>query len=125
MRIREAIQRVDEVKPNSYSDFEKVRWLAYIDGMLKNDTVKKHHVNAGEDANPSTAYCVDNQDVELLAPEPFSEMYVTYLKMKIDEENGETARYNNSAVMFNGQYADYVRFYHKEHRPNGVPFKWS
>lgn len=53
----------------------------------------------------------------LLAKFPYDELYLAYLKMKIDEENGETARYNNSAILFNSHYDNYAKWYQKYHRP--------
>jgi hypothetical protein len=37
--------------------------------------------------------------------------------MKIDAENGETARYNNSASLFNSYMMEYRKFYNKTHIP--------
>jgi hypothetical protein len=53
----------------------------------------------------------------LIAPSPYDRLYTAYLKMKIDEENGETARYNNSATMFNSYLLEYKKHYNKTHMP--------
>lgn len=69
-----------------------------------------------------TGYSPDDLSVKLLVPFPYDELYVAYLKAKIDEENGETARYNNSAATFNGMLQDFQKAYHRDHMPKSVPF---
>ena len=67
----------------------------------------------------NTRYTSENLGDSLLAPYPYDELYVAYLKMKIDEENGETQRYNNSATIFNSYFEDYLKAYNKDHMPIG------
>ncbi len=114
MRIRDAIDRADAVKPNTYGINEKVRWLSYLDGIILTETTDSHE---DTEERKLTEYDSDHLDTELAAPYPYDELYVTYLKMKIDEENGETERYNNSATIFNSLYANYVKAYHRDHKP--------
>lgn len=136
MTVSEAISRADSLKPNSYRTTEKIRWLSYLDGIVLEETELSHrsrrphrpklivHVDGEPTApvidKPKTKYDENDLETELLAPYPYDEMYVKYLEMKVDEQNGETARYNNSATLFNDLLADYVKHYHKTHRPNGV-----
>ncbi len=124
MKIREAIDRVDAVKPNTFSISEKVRWLSYLDGVMLTDTVDTHEQTDAETGQPieepepiDTLYDADHLDAELIAPYPYDELYVAYLKMKIDEENGETQRYNNSATLFNSYYSNFIKAYHRAHKP--------
>ena len=136
MTVSVAISRVDSLKPNKYQTTEKIRWLSYLDGIVLEETELSHeerrprrpklivHMD-GEPVTPvidkpKTKYDENDLETELLAPYPYDEMYVKYLEMKIDEQNGETARYNNSAILFNDLLADYVKHYHKTHRPSGV-----
>ena len=35
MTIREAIDRTDSLKPNQYSQADKLRWLSEMDGLIK------------------------------------------------------------------------------------------
>lgn len=132
MTLHECISRVDTVKPNQYSTEDKVRWLSYLDGSIKNEIIDRHE-HPGQNENTETMtpeemeeekaknefvpYSPDRLTDELIAPFPYDEMYVAYLKAKIDEENGETARYNNTASTFNGMLSDFARAYHREHKP--------
>lgn len=123
MTIRECIDRINESKPNTFSDEEKVRWLAYLDGILWKETFATHerrHHRDGEEDEPvfiDTRYTVDDLQRHLLAPYPFDELYIAFCGLKIDELNGETIRYNNSAAMFNELKDDYTNWFHRTHRP--------
>jgi uncharacterized OB-fold protein len=35
MTIMEAIHAIDSLKPNSYSESDKIRWLSTLDGLIK------------------------------------------------------------------------------------------
>ena len=133
MRIEECINRVDSVKPNHYGVEEKVRWLSYLDASIKREIIDTHEqpvpaeentiivIGDGEITEEGSTefngYTPDDMTAELLVPFPFDELYVAYLKAKIDEENGETARYNNSAATFNGLLMDYEKAYNRDHMP--------
>ena len=40
MKVREAIDRIDSLKHNTYTIGEKVEWLSQIDGIIKNNAEK-------------------------------------------------------------------------------------
>lgn len=116
MTIKECIDLVDDVKPNQYSIENKVAWLSYLDGMIINDVIKTHEGYENE-YEEFDGYSVDKLGMKLIVESPYDTLYVAYLKMKIDEENGESARYNNSATMFNSYYSVYKKHYNKLHMP--------
>lgn len=118
MTIRECIDRVDNAKPNQYGNEEKVRWLSFLDGIIINEVLKTHDGYEGQ-YDDFVGYSADKQDVPLIVPAPYDIMYEAYLKMKIDEENGETARYNNSMTIYNTYLAEYKKWYNKSHMPIG------
>lgn len=143
MNIQECINRTDSVKPNQYSVEDKVRWLSYLDGSIRKEILDKYEQPPEKketqviiiygDTEESTeetieekefsGYSPDRLTDELLVPFPYDELYVAYLKAKIDEENGETERYNNSAATFNGMLQNFQKAYHREHMPKHVPFR--
>lgn len=116
MTIKECIDQVDNVKPNQYSIEDKVQWLSFLDGIIINDVLKTHE-DYDHKYDEFDGYSVDRLGQGLIAEKPYDSLYVMYLKMKIDEENGETARYNNSATMFNSYMNAYRKHYNKVHMP--------
>lgn len=116
MTIKDCIDIVDNLKPNQYTIRDKVIWLSYVDETIINDVLKTHEGYDGRYDNFS-GYTEDKISVTLIVPSPYDRLYTEYLKMKIDEANGETARYNNSAIMYNSYMSDFRKFYNKTHKP--------
>ena len=119
MTIKECIDIVDNSKPNQYSTKEKVMWLSFIDEIIINEVLKTHEGYDGRYDN-FMGYSEEKLSVPLIVQSPYDRLYTAYLKMKIDGENGETARYNNSAALFNSYYMEYRKYYNKTHIPLDV-----
>lgn len=116
MTIKECIDIVDNIKPNQYTIKEKVMWLSFIDEIIINEVLKTHEGYDGS-YDDFEGYMEDKLSVSLIVPSPYDRLYTAYLKMKIDQENGETARYNNSAVLYNSYMSEYRKHYNKTHMP--------
>lgn len=116
MTIKECIDNVDNIKPNQYSTKEKVQWLSFIDEIIINDVLKTHEGYDGR-YDDFAGYTEDKLSETLIVASPYDRLYTAYLKMKIDGENGETARYNNSASLFNTYMMEYRKYYNKTHLP--------
>lgn len=116
MTIKECIDVVDNLKPNQYSIEDKVSWLSFLDMTIINEVLRTHE---GYDSkyDEFTGYSPDNLMARLIVPSPYDRVYTAYLKMKIDEENGETARYNNSVTLYNSYLMEYKKWYHANHMP--------
>ena len=119
MTIKECIDAVDNIKPNQYSIKEKVQWLSFIDEIIINDVLRTHEGYDGRYDN-FEGYSEDRLSEPLIVGSPYDRLYTAYLKMKIDEENGEMAKYNNSAAMFNAYLMEYRKHYNKTHMPLDV-----
>ena len=124
MTIKECIDIVDNIKPNQYTVKEKVGWLSFIDEIIINDVLKTHEGYDGR-YDDFEGYSEDKLSQTLIVPSPYDELYTAYLKMKIDGENGEMARYNNSAELFNTYMMNYRKYYNKTHLPLDVTRKVS
>lgn len=122
MTIMEVINRIDAIKPNVYSQDEKVKWLSTLDGMIKTNIIDTHEGGEGVVFN---GYAEDTVlTTKLLVPYPFDDIYLFWLESKIDYWNGETGRYNNSISMYNASYAEFERYYNRTHMPKGKKFKF-
>lgn len=115
MTIIEAITRVDTVKPNTYSQMDKVKWLSELDGIIKAEIIDTHE--GGENA-PFSGYTeYTDLDTKLLVPAPYDEVYIRYLEMQIDYANNEYGKYNNSMMMYNSAYTAFEKYYNRTHMP--------
>ena len=122
MTILEAIDRVDNLKFNSYDNSDKVEWLSRLDNSIKNTIIDTHE---GGEAIVFTGYD-DRTDMNtvLLVPAPFDEVYLRWLEAQIDYHNGEFDKFNASIIMYNTAFDAYANFYKRNHMPRnrGVRF---
>ncbi len=122
MTIMDALYRIDELKPNSYSQPEKIKWLSSLDGVIKSEIIDTHEggedvvfTGYGEDADLTTV---------LLVPAPYDDIYLRWLETQIDYTNGEYGKYNNSIAMYNAAYTAFANYYNRTHMPKGKKFKF-
>lgn len=137
MTPNKAIEIIDNLKVNSYSEEDKLRWIDELDGMVKRLVFQwdekylkelETQYESGKltieeyasllDKTKSYSYPED-MDKELLIPPPFENVYSLYLEAKIDYHNKEYAHYNNSAAMFEALFAEYKKAYIRENRARG------
>lgn len=122
MKIIEAINRIDALKHNTYTQSDKVEWLSRVDWMVQNHIIDTHECS---DAVSFTGYD-DNTDTqtELLVPEPYAELYLRWMEAQIDYHNGEYGKYSNAIEMFNTAYEGYQNHYNRTNMPKGKQFKY-
>ena len=116
MTIKDCIDIVDNIKPNQYTIKEKVMWLSFIEQIIINEVLKTHEGYDGR-YDDFEGYSEDKLSVTLIVPSPYDILYQEYLKMMIDKENGEIARYNNSMTSYNAHMLEYRKYYNKTHMP--------
>lgn len=122
MTIIEAINRIDSLKPNNYTQEDKIAWLSNLDGIIKTEIIDTHE---GSENISFNGYDVDTAlDTVLLVPSPYDSIYLKWLEAQIDYTNGETARYNNSMTMYNTTYSAFWKYYNRTHMPLGKSIKF-
>lgn len=113
MTIREVLATVDRLKVNTYRTEEKIDWLSVLDGLIFNEVFKTHY---GSPVEEFKGYEVSDQDVELLVPEPYAyDIYLHYLEARIDQENEEIVKYNQSISLYNAAYLRFQDYWNREH----------
>lgn len=122
MTIIEAINRIDVLKPNTYSQVEKVLWLSNLDGIIKNNIIDTHE--GGESVDFAGYNEATPLATEMLVKAPHDDIYLKWLESWIDYTNGEYAKYNNSAQAYNDAYTAFERHYNKTHMPKGNKMKF-
>ena len=122
MTIMDALYRIDELKPNSYSQTEKIKWLSSLDGVIKSEIIDTHE--GGEDVVFSGYSEETDLTTVLLVPAPYDDIYLRWLEAQMDYSNGEYGKYNNSLVAYNDAYAMYQKHYNRTHMPKGTKFKF-
>ena len=96
MKVQNVIDSADRKMPgNSYSQEEKIKWLKALELIWKN-FLEGYGYKAEVSAELT-------EESELSIGEPFDEVYVMWLVMKMHYYNGEIELYNNSAASFENE----------------------
>ena len=122
MTIIEAINKIDSFKPNSYTQLDKIKWLSELDGTIKTEIIDTHEGGSEivfEGYNENTEI-----STKLLVSAPHEDIYVKWLESKIDYNNAEYGKYNNSSIAFNNAYSSFERYYNRQHMPKQTKLKF-
>lgn len=107
MRLREAIERVDEIKPNAFSSAVKTDWVNALEGRIAADVL----LLAPAEVKQLRYTYPEDQNTELLVDTPHDDIYTLWLAAKIDEANGEYNKYQNTMQIYNEHFGDFVRWF--------------
>lgn len=116
MTIQAAIDLIDSLKPNMFSDQQKVAWLSELDGMIWREVIKTHEgYPAGIDL---VGYDQDTEmDTVLLAPEPYSDLYKHWLASRMDVSNRDNQEYTKDMVLFNNAWQTLCNYWNRAYMP--------
>lgn len=105
MTIRETINFVDEIMPNTFSEMTKTRWLSQCDASIWNDVMLLPSY-----AFPGYRWETD-ADRPLLAPEAYEMLYVYWLQAQMHKAYQEIPEYSNDAQLYNSLRTRFVIWY--------------
>lgn len=97
MKVNELFAKVNNEKPNSFSDADLISYLNEIEADIAEELA----------LYDIPVYTADNMNVELTVPAPYDCVYVSYLKARIDFANEEMDVYANDQAQF---VQDYMEF---------------
>lgn len=146
MQVRELFTALDRMRPNAFTDGEKLYFLNTIEGRIYREILEK--------AEPLPPVCLpsvwkekpeeekmeeekteeetekelsrlpcfrpfrEGEEMrELAVPVPYTDIYLYYLAAMIDFHNGDSSRYNDTMVLFNQAWADFAACYRQTHKP--------
>ena len=112
MTLSEAIARADFSKPNIIPTAEKIDWINAVEQNIKSEIIDPR---ADADKAEFNGYNETMLNRELIAPAPYSEMYVKWLEAQIDYRNDEIASYNNAIAIYNTLMGEFRNYYNKRH----------
>ena len=103
MTLQEALDMLDEMKPNMMKRSLKIKDLNEIEGMIHQEILMRHEHEEDEETLP---YYTEETDpgTRLIVPEPYSMVYVYWLMTKADIQNQEDERYNVDRAHFENAY---------------------
>lgn len=119
MTIQEALDTVDEMKPNAMTRKLKLKFLTEIEDLIHGEIVLKHVHPPEQDERPYYSEDSDPGTV-LMVPDPYSMVYVYWLMTKIDMQNQEDARWNIDRSHFENAYDTMSDWWTRNHMPYQV-----
>ena len=122
MKIIEAINIVDNEKPNTYTQADKLKWLSEVEGRIKREIIDTHKDSEGIEF--SGEYTDADINKELIVGSPYDDLYIRFMEAYIDYSNGEYTKYNNSMQMFNAKFSSFETYYNRHHMPLGKHFNF-
>ena len=117
MQLGELLTIADEMKPNTFSETVKTRWVNEIEGMIQTEVLLLAFQDCVQYKWP------DSKEIELLVPPPYDKLYEYYLESMILFQQEEMDRYANLQAMFQKCYAEYVQFIAETIAPSGCRAK--
>jgi hypothetical protein len=104
MTIETCLELVNTVMPDGIPEAVKLRLLGEIEGQVWVELL-------GEEPDGTAVFDGSTPvDTELSAPHPFDRLYWLYLVAMTDCVSGNTARYENAAMLFNAAYQSYGKW---------------
>lgn len=122
MTLLQAIDGIDELMHNTYSQEQKVIWLSRLDAMVKEQVIDTH-----EDPPEVifTGYTQETpMDTVLLIRSPYDEVYYRYLEAQIHYHNGEYGKYNQALQQYKAVLSAFINRYNATHMPIGQKFQY-
>jgi hypothetical protein len=114
MKIKEIIDKVDEIKPNNIHEKKKVDWINELDGKAYEEIFSR----AADYTEGFVPYQYgSHENVSVLIPFPYTDIYEYYLSAMIDKTHEEIQSYNNNTAMFNESYEKFAAYYRRNHIP--------
>lgn len=122
MTISEAIDMLDNLMPNAYTQEDKVSWLSQIDGLIYNSIISTHE---GAEDISFKGYDIETPTcTELLVCAPYDEIYYLWMESRVNYLNGELLKYNNSIARYNDLFQTYNSWYNRNYMPLGKKIKY-
>ena len=101
--IKKIVEMVDLLRENAFPQALKVRWIAELDALIAAEVMLMDVSELEQfQYDPET-----NMDYEPLVRFPHDNMYHYWLCAKIDAENGECNRYQNSMQLYNNAFLEF------------------
>lgn len=104
MKVRNVLDQVNEVKPNTFSDARLMDFLNEAEAMIWTEVLDN------DPANYRTLTLPSDNETDLIANPPYSKLYGAYIQAMIDFQNEESISYQNNMAMFNSVFLEYKKY---------------
>ncbi len=113
MRLGDIVEMATDSGNGQYDANQITAWINEIEGQVADEVI--NHAEGCDVVFRDLDYGMDPDRV-MLVPDRFRDVYLCYVRAKIDFMNQETERYNNDVAMFDAAYQSYAAWFRREHR---------
>ena len=110
IRCSEILAKVDNLKPNMYSQSLKRSWLNSAEIKIR-EFMAMYNNSLFDDS------FIEEENPYLTLKEDKSDLYVYYVMAMIDLSNQDITLYNNNVIIFTDMLEDFKKQYRREHTP--------
>lgn len=117
MTLNGIIAQFDSLKPNVFSEELKRQWLSEVDYFII--LMRNHYVLSDDEqviVDDWEPYIDAEGTTNLLVDVPYTDMYIHYLSSKVDYNQMDIHRYQNSLAMYQDVYNSYARKFNRSHK---------
>lgn len=105
MKILSAIATARKYRPCVAENEEYIRWLNTLEGRIQTEIL-----GISNDNEKFISYDVNDTDNELIAKNPYDDIYIYHLSAMADYYNGEYEKYENDIALFNDLFEKFCAF---------------
>lgn len=116
MKVGKLIETATVLIGQQYDLEMLIGWLNEIEGQVLDQVVNK----AQRFDIEFVPFTEDDTERELTVPDRFQDVYINYIRAKVDFTNQETERYNNDAAMFEASWKEYASWHIRNYVPKSV-----
>lgn len=109
MKIRELLDYIDDVRPNAFSETQKLVWINELEARIQRDVLLS--------AELWQYQLPEDENVDLILNPPHDAIYRHWMEAMIDYANGEYSKYQNTMQMFNAKWSSFVAWFAETYRP--------
>ena len=117
MTIQQALERLDSLQHNTYSDSDKLLWLSRLEARVRQELLGEHA--------PFSGYGADtDRGTVLLLDAPYEELYLLYLQAQIHYHDEEFERCNNAMALFQTLWDSCRNHHNRSCPPRGEKLRY-
>lgn len=116
MTINSIIAQFDSLMPNVFSEDLKRQWLSEVDYFILN--MRDYYVLSDEEqliSDEWEPYIDAVGTTELLLGIPYTDIYIHYMSSKVDYNQMDIQKHNNSLAMYQKVYNEYSNKFNRSH----------
>ncbi|MBR3975291.1 MAG: hypothetical protein IKJ88_05460 [Clostridia bacterium] len=115
MTIQDVIERLQMLRSeHKFTNDFILQKINEIEWKIKREIIDTHE---GGDKYPFDGYNACELNVKLIAPAPYSELYIKWVLYQFELVNNAMVNASNSYALFNNDYSAYSLWYTKNNMP--------